>query len=114
MALALLAVALAFEGGTRRIVIAGLLAGLAAVMRNDMLVVFVALGLGALLVRTERTRTRGRWRELAVGVGVLGLVLFVNSVVERMVLGTPTGSSRAQCSVLASRVWRSAIVRVTP
>ena len=95
LALALLAVALALEGGMRRVAIAGLLAGLAAVMRNDMLVAFVALGLGALLVRSERTRTLSRWRELAVGAGMLGLVLFANGVVERIVLGAPTGSSRA-------------------
>ena len=101
LALALLAVALALEGGMRRVAIAGLLAGIAAVMRNDMLVTFVALGLGALLVRSERTRTLSRWRELAVGAGVLGLVLFANGVVERIVLGTPTGS--VACSAAS---WR--------
>ena len=68
LALALLALALVLEGGGRRVVIGGLLAGLAIVMRNDMLITFVALGVAALLVvAEERTALRSRrWRELLV------------------------------------------------
>ncbi len=63
LALGLLAVTLVLEGGVRKVVIAGAIAGLAAAMRNDMLATFAALGVAALVVPEERRRCRLRWRE---------------------------------------------------
>ena len=94
LALALLAVALVLEGGMRKVLLGGLAAGVAAAMRNDMLATFAALGVAALLVPEERRCCRERWRELLAGCGVLGLVLFANSVVEHLVLAPNTGSAR--------------------
>ena len=73
----------------------GLIAGLAAVLRNDMLVTFAALGVAALVVPEERKRSLARWRELAVGCVALAGVLFVNLVVEHRVLAPGTGSAHA-------------------
>ena len=76
LALALLAVALVLEGGGRKAVVGGLVAGLAVIMRNDLLATFAALGVAALLVPEERRRCRERWRELAAGCGALIAVVF--------------------------------------
>ena len=95
LALALFALALVLEGGSRKAIIGGLLAGLAIVMRNDMFLTFVALGVAALLVREERRRCIARWRELAAGAAASFAVLITNVLVWRTVAGTATGSVRA-------------------
>ena len=95
LALALLAVALVLEGGGRKAVVGGLVAGLAVVMRNDLLATFAALGVAALLVPEERRRCRERWRELAAGCGALVGVVFLNVIVEHGVLASGAGSARA-------------------
>ena len=95
LALALLAVALVLEGGGRKAVVGGLVAGLAVIMRNDLLATFAALGVAALLVPEERRRCRERWRELAAGCGALIAVVFLNVVVEHGVLASGAGSARA-------------------
>ncbi len=95
LALAFLALALVLEGGSRRTIIGGLVAGLAIVMRNDMFLTFAALALAALLVKEERKRCISRWRELVVGAVASLAVLGTNALVWRAVAGTATGSVRA-------------------
>ena len=95
LAFGLMAVALLLEGGGRRALLGGLLAGLAAVMRNDMLVTFAALALAALLVTEERRRTFDRWRELAVGAAACVATLIANVLLWRDLFGSVGGSVRA-------------------
>src|SRR4029450_1350133 len=80
VAFGLMAVALLLEGGGRRAVLGRLVAGLAAVMRNDMLVPYPALALAALLVTQERRRTFDRWRELTVGAAACLSTLIVHAL----------------------------------
>ena len=73
----------------------GLIRGLAAVLRNDMLVMFAALGVAALVVPHRARAVAGPLAGARRGLCRPRRVLFVNLVVERRVLGTPTGSARA-------------------
>ncbi|HMK12458.1 MAG TPA: hypothetical protein VK461_12790, partial [Acidimicrobiales bacterium] len=106
LALGLLAVALVLEGGLRKVLIGGAIAGLAVAMRNDMLATFAALGVAALLVPEERRRCLQRWRELGAGCAALLAVVFANTVIEHFVLAPGTGSARAggRVSILGAQL----------
>ncbi|HTN78471.1 MAG TPA: hypothetical protein VMK16_02260 [Acidimicrobiales bacterium] len=106
LALGLLAVALVLEGGMRKVLVGGAIAGLAVAMRNDMFATFAALGVAALVVPEERRRCGQRWRELAAGCAALISVVFANSVVEHFVLAPGTGSARAggRVSILGAQL----------
>ncbi len=94
LALALLGIALIFEGGVRRTVLGGLLVGVAGIMRQEMLLGCVALAVGAVCVPVERTRSLRRWRELVLGAVACGATLVLNAFVERVWFGEATGSAR--------------------
>ena len=86
------------KGACARSLLGGLAAGLAAVMRNDMLVDVrrarrcrTARSRGAALL--SRRAGASSWSD----VRVLGLVLFVNSVVEHLVLAPSTGFGARDC-----------------
>lgn len=93
--LALLGTALVLEGGARRCVVGGLLAGLAVALRNDALVTFFALGVAVLVVAEERERCRTRWRELSAGAAAFVGLLSANWLIEKAALAGGTGASRA-------------------
>ena len=95
LALGLLAIALIFEGGRRRVLVGGLLAAVAIVMRNDILVTFVTLGSAAFVVSEERRRCLTRWRELALGAGACAVAVAANGLIERALFSSTSGSVRA-------------------
>ena len=92
IALALLGTALVFEGGARRCVVGGLLAGLAVALRNDALVTFFTLGVAALVGRRSGSGVGERWRELAAGAAAFVGLLAGNWLIEKAVLATGTGA----------------------
>jgi hypothetical protein len=98
--LALLAVALALEEGTwRRALAAGLVAGLAATLRTEMLVYAVAVAVALVFVGSERRawlRQPARLAAAAVGfVGVVG----ANLVTQRVLIGAAVQVSRATVQI---------------
>lgn len=95
LALGLLAIAVIFEGGRRRVLVGGLLAAVAIVMRNDILVTFVTLGTAAFVVSEERRRSLTRWRELALGAGACAVAVAANGLIERALFSSTSGSVRA-------------------
>jgi hypothetical protein len=94
IALALLAIALIFEGGRGRVVVGALLGAVAVVMRNDVLVTFATLGVATLCVAEERKRSFARWRELALGAVVGASALFANGIVEKALFSSSSGTVR--------------------
>jgi hypothetical protein len=93
--LALLAVALALEGGgAARAMAAGLCAGAAVVLRTEMALYGAALGAAVLLVADERRRWMSAPRRVVAVVGGAGLVVSANLMAERAVLGTAANTAR--------------------
>ncbi|MCU1461462.1 MAG: putative rane protein [Acidimicrobiales bacterium] len=106
--LALLSVALLFEGGERSRFgplycgLAGLAAGFAATMRTEILVYVAALAVAVLVVSGQRSHwLRRPWSLLAAAVGLF-VPLVANSVVERAVFGHGVRDTRAAGNVASA------------
>jgi hypothetical protein len=94
--LVLIAVALALGPVTpARAAGAGALLGLGAVLRTEILVYGLALGVAVLAIGDERRRWLARPAAVAAAVASAASVLVANSVVERLVLGAAVRDSRA-------------------
>ena len=100
--LALMSIALALEAvdttgprGLGMAALAGLLAGLGAVLRSEVLVYVAAFGLGVIFLG-DRRRAWLHW-PLGIGVvaGTFAAPLVVNRLVERAVLGVTVSGARA-------------------
>jgi hypothetical protein len=100
--LALLSLTLALEapqaGGRKglwTVAAAGLLAGLAAVLRTEVLVYAAAFGLGVILVR-DRRRAWLHWPSgVGVAVAAFAAPLVANRLIERAILGVTVSGQRA-------------------
>ena len=100
--LMLVAFALALEGGVRKALVAGLLAGLAAVMRTEVLLYAGVVGVALLVFGGEwQAWIRRPARIVAVAAG-LGTVLVANGAWERAVLGSGLRDTRAGSNVSAA------------
>lgn len=97
LGLALLAVALALddEPSAPSALMAGLAAGLAVVLRAEMLLYGVAFVVATLLVGAERRRTFADRRRLALLVIGLGAPVLANALVERALLSHGVRDGRA-------------------
>jgi hypothetical protein len=85
-----------------RIALAGLLFGLAGVIRTEILIYAVVLGIVVLTSRRERRDLLGRPVLALVAVASLALPLVVNYAAERAVLGSAGRSSTASSHVSAA------------
>ena len=85
--LALVGLALAFEGGVWRALVAGLVVGLAAVLRTEVLIYVAAVGVALLFVREEREAWLRRPARVVAVAGGLGAVVVANTLIERAVIG---------------------------
>jgi len=101
LGLALLAVALALddEAGAPRALLAGLAAGLAVVLRAEMLLYGLAFVGATLLVGAERRRTLADRRRLTLLVVGVAVPLLANALVERALLSHGVRDGRAADSL---------------
>jgi hypothetical protein len=100
--LALLALALALDGGTPRALAAGLLGGVAIVLRTEMVLYAVALGVGLVLLRDERRAWLRKPARLVLLVMGTSGVLVANAVAERALLGAGLRDARAAENMAAA------------
>jgi len=100
LGLALLAVSLALDAETTtRGAIIGLAAGLAVVLRAEMLLYGGVFVLASLAVGAERRRWAARARVVVAAVGAAGVALLANTVIERLVLDESVRAARAGSTV---------------
>jgi len=100
--LMLLAFALALEGGVGRALAAGVAAGVAVVLRTELLLYAGFVGLALLLIGGEwRSWVRAPARAVALVAG-LGAVLVANGAFERAVIGAGLRDTRAGSNVASA------------
>jgi hypothetical protein len=101
--LVLVAVALVLGPVTpARAAAAGALLGLGAVLRTEVVVYGVALGVAVLVIGAERRRWLARPSAIAAAVASAVSVLVANGIVERLVLGAGVRDSRAGSMVTSA------------
>lgn len=82
-----------------RAALAGLLGGLGVVLRPEMAVYLVGLGIGSLLVTSERAYWRRHWRGAVTCAAGLAAALAANALLEQRLLGVSARAGRAAGSV---------------
>lgn len=95
--------------GTRVLLVAALLAGLAGLTRYSG-IALVAIGVMLLLVDATgslRSRLRAALLFAAIGAGPLAVWLMRNWVISRTLTGATSGAPAAVCAPLRSMVWRA-------
>jgi hypothetical protein len=103
VALALVAVALYLGGtGAIRTTVVGTVAGLAAVVRTEMLVYVAAFVIAALVVSQERRRIAAAWRTLPLAAGAFASVVLLERILERVLLGSSVAAARSASNVSAA------------
>jgi hypothetical protein len=101
--LALLALALLFERRNWMVaLVAGVIAGVAIVLRTEVLVYVAALGAGVMVVGEERREWLRRAGHIVAAGGGLVAVLVGNPLVERAVIGAAVRSTRASDQVASA------------
>jgi hypothetical protein len=101
--LALLALALLFESRRWPVaLIAGVIAGVAASMRTEVLVYVAAVAIGVLVIGEERRAWLRRFGHLVAAGAGLGAALVLAQLAERAIIGAAVRSSRAGSQVSAA------------